>query len=131
MKSSDIQYHKNLSIGSRVVPCGLTDTQTDRKQLIVAFHNIQTLLKTNREDTIHLTLDRLLALNMQRHPWKCFSLYRTDGEQQLRPYLNSKYTLRISRFLVVIRLYSSRSRVPYGTVKKTSKSNTCSINKMR
>ena len=30
-KSSNIKFHENLSIGSRVVPCGPTDDQTDRR----------------------------------------------------------------------------------------------------
>jgi hypothetical protein len=36
---SNIKYHENLSSGSRVVPCGQTDRQTDVKKLIVAFRN--------------------------------------------------------------------------------------------
>ena len=34
-KSSNIKFHQNPSIGSRVVPCG----QTDMTKLIVVFHN--------------------------------------------------------------------------------------------
>jgi hypothetical protein len=36
-KYSDIKFHKNPSSGSRVVPRGLMDGQTDMTRLIVAF----------------------------------------------------------------------------------------------
>ena len=41
---SNIKFHENPFSGSRVVPCGQTDTQMDRQrdthdQLIVAFRN--------------------------------------------------------------------------------------------
>ena len=35
-KDSYIKFHQN---GSRVVPCGQTERQTDMTKLIVAFHN--------------------------------------------------------------------------------------------
>jgi len=38
-KYSNIKYHKNPSSGSRVVPCGQTDGQTDITKLIVAFRD--------------------------------------------------------------------------------------------
>ena len=43
-KSSNIKFHENLSSGSRVLPCGQTDRQTDGRQtdmmnLIVTFFN--------------------------------------------------------------------------------------------
>ena len=41
--SSNIKFHENPSIGSRVVPCGQTDewkdVQTDMTKLIAAFRN--------------------------------------------------------------------------------------------
>jgi hypothetical protein len=37
-KYSNIKFHENPSSGSRVLPCGPTDRQTDMK-LIVAFHS--------------------------------------------------------------------------------------------
>ena len=36
---SNIKFHKNLSSGSRVVPCGRTDRRTDMTKLVVAFRN--------------------------------------------------------------------------------------------
>ena len=38
-KCSDIKFHENPSSGSRVVPCGETDGQTDVTKIIVAFRN--------------------------------------------------------------------------------------------
>jgi len=38
-ESSDIKFHGNPSIGSRVVPCRRTDILTDMTKLIVAFCN--------------------------------------------------------------------------------------------
>jgi hypothetical protein len=38
-KYSNIKFHKILSNGSRVVPCGRTDRQTDMMKLIVIFCN--------------------------------------------------------------------------------------------
>ena len=40
-KYSNIKFHKNPSSGSRIAPCGLTDT----KKLIVAFHKFANVLK--------------------------------------------------------------------------------------
>jgi len=37
--SNFIKCHENPSSGSRVVPCGQTDRQTDMTKLIVAFRN--------------------------------------------------------------------------------------------
>jgi len=38
-KSSNIKFHKYLSIGRRVVPCGRTDGRAEITKLIVAFRN--------------------------------------------------------------------------------------------
>jgi len=38
-KYSNIKFHENPSSGSQVVPCGLTDSQTDTTKLLVAFRN--------------------------------------------------------------------------------------------
>ena len=38
-KVSNIRFHENPSSGSRVVPCGQTDRQTDMTKLVVAFRN--------------------------------------------------------------------------------------------
>jgi hypothetical protein len=38
-KFSNIKFHENPSIGSRVVPCGRTDGQADMTKLIAAFRN--------------------------------------------------------------------------------------------
>ena len=38
-KHANIKFHGNLSSGSRIAPCGLTDGQTDMTKLIVAFRN--------------------------------------------------------------------------------------------
>jgi hypothetical protein len=46
--SSNVKFHQNPSIASRVVPCGwtdkLTEGQTDMMKLIVAFRNLETHL---------------------------------------------------------------------------------------
>ena len=39
VKRWNIEFHENLSTGSRVVPCGRTDGQTDMTELTVAFRN--------------------------------------------------------------------------------------------
>jgi len=36
---SNIKFHENPSSGSRLVPCGRADGQTDTTKLIVAFRN--------------------------------------------------------------------------------------------
>jgi hypothetical protein len=41
-KTSNYKFHQNLSIGSRVVPCG----QTDMTKLIVVFRNFANAPKT-------------------------------------------------------------------------------------
>jgi len=38
-KYSDIKFHKDPSIGSRVVPCGQTEGRTDMTRLFVSFRN--------------------------------------------------------------------------------------------
>jgi len=38
-KYSNIKFHENLSIGSRVVPRGHSDRRTDMTKLVVAFRN--------------------------------------------------------------------------------------------
>jgi hypothetical protein len=38
-KPSNIKFRENLSSGSRVVPCGQTDEQTDTTKVIVGFRN--------------------------------------------------------------------------------------------
>jgi len=38
-KYSNTKFHENSFSGSRVVPCGRTDRQTDTTKLIVAFRN--------------------------------------------------------------------------------------------
>jgi len=38
-KSSNIKYHKNQSIGSRVASCKRTDRLTDSTKLLVSFRN--------------------------------------------------------------------------------------------
>ena len=38
-ESSNIKFYQNPSTGSRVIPCGQTDGQTDITKLIVAFRN--------------------------------------------------------------------------------------------
>ena len=38
-KVVNIKFHQNLSIGSRVLPCGQTNEQTDVTKLTVAFRN--------------------------------------------------------------------------------------------
>jgi len=46
-KYSNIKFHKNPSSGSRVVPCGRTDGQTDTTNLIVAFRSFAKANKKN------------------------------------------------------------------------------------
>jgi hypothetical protein len=38
-KYTDIKLHENPFSGSRIVPCGQTDRQTDMTKIIVAFSN--------------------------------------------------------------------------------------------
>jgi hypothetical protein len=38
-KYSNIKFHENPSCGSRVIPCGRTDGQTDMTKLMVVFRN--------------------------------------------------------------------------------------------
>jgi hypothetical protein len=45
-KNSNIKFHENLSIKSRVIPCGQTDIQTDMAKLIVALRNFGNVPKT-------------------------------------------------------------------------------------
>ena len=42
-----IHFNSNPSNGSRVVPCGRTDGQTDMRKLIFAFHNFAKASKIN------------------------------------------------------------------------------------
>jgi hypothetical protein len=44
-KSSNIKFHENPYSGSRVVPSGRTDRQTDMTKLIIAFRNFEKALK--------------------------------------------------------------------------------------
>ena len=46
-KKSNIKFHTNSFSGSRVVPCGRADGQTDMTELTVAFHNSANALKKN------------------------------------------------------------------------------------
>jgi hypothetical protein len=39
-KYRNVKLHENPSRGSRAVPCGRKDGQTDTKKLIVAFRNL-------------------------------------------------------------------------------------------
>jgi len=47
-KHSNVKCNKNQSSGSRAIPCGRTDRQTDTAKLIVAFRNFA---KTHRKRT--------------------------------------------------------------------------------
>jgi hypothetical protein len=55
-KSPNIKFHENPSSGSRVVPCGRTDRQKNKK-IIVAFRNFA---KAPKKNTV--TLERVEAL---------------------------------------------------------------------
>jgi len=44
-KCSNIKFHKYLSSGSRVLPCGQTDGETYMTKRIVAFRNFANALK--------------------------------------------------------------------------------------
>jgi len=50
-KYSNIKFHKNLSSGSRVVPCGKTEGQTDMTKLTVAFRKFANV---PNEETVRL-----------------------------------------------------------------------------
>jgi len=39
-KCTNIKFYENPSSGSRVVPCGMADRDTDMTKLIVAFRNV-------------------------------------------------------------------------------------------
>jgi len=44
-KHRNIKFHENPSSGSRVVPCGRTDGQSDMTKIILAFRNFLNTLK--------------------------------------------------------------------------------------
>jgi hypothetical protein len=48
-KHSNLKFHKNPSIRSRVVPYGRTDGRTDTTKLIVAFRNFVNAPKKNKK----------------------------------------------------------------------------------
>jgi hypothetical protein len=50
-KYSDIKFHENPSLGSRV-PCGRADGQTDITKLIVAFRNFAIAPKKVKESSL-------------------------------------------------------------------------------
>jgi hypothetical protein len=56
-KSSNIKFHENSSIGSRVVPCGWADGRTDMTKLIVDFHNFANAPKILQGTSIFITVD--------------------------------------------------------------------------
>jgi len=60
-KYSNIKFHGNPSSGSRVVPCGRTNGQTDTTKLIIAFRNFANAPK--KSSTGKLMLDPPLAHN--------------------------------------------------------------------
>jgi len=47
-KSSNIKFHEEPFSGSRAVPCGRMDEQTDMTKLTVAFRNLGTRLERTR-----------------------------------------------------------------------------------
>ena len=53
-KYSNIKFNENPSIGSRVVPCGRMEGQTDMTSLIVAFRNFAN--SSNKAVVIHRTV---------------------------------------------------------------------------
>ena len=54
-KYSSVKFHKNPSSGSQVVPCGLTEGQTDITKRIIVFHSF-----AHRHTHTHLTTDNNL-----------------------------------------------------------------------
>ena len=50
----NIKFHQNPSSGSRVVPCRLTDGQTDMTKLIVTFRNYENAPKNQVFHNSHL-----------------------------------------------------------------------------
>ena len=71
-KCSNIKYHKYLSSGSRVVPCGQTDGRTDISKRIAVFRNFANALKKSP----------LTSYNKKVAVWQNFYLY-TKSEQIL------------------------------------------------
>jgi len=51
-KYSNIKFHENPLIGSRIVPCGWTGGQTDITKLIVAFRNIASAPKKKKKTVL-------------------------------------------------------------------------------
>jgi hypothetical protein len=53
-KCSNIKFRENASCGSRVVPCGQTEGQTDKMKLIVAFRNSANATKNRVSSSLHV-----------------------------------------------------------------------------
>ena len=58
-KYSNIKFSDNVSSGSRGVPCGLKDGQTDMRKVIVAFRNS---VNASYIATTHMTIRTPLAI---------------------------------------------------------------------
>jgi len=52
-KYSNIKFNETLPIGSRVVPCGRTERQTDMTKLIVAYRNFADCPKEHSDISLH------------------------------------------------------------------------------
>ena len=75
-KYSNTKFHENPSSGGRVVPCGLTDGQTDTTKIIVAYRNFAIAPKNSTKHNCR-SANFLLHLRSNRcctaHCHSCFS----------------------------------------------------------
>ena len=63
-KFSNINFHKNSSIGNQVVSCGRTDGQTDMK-LIAAFRNFVKAPKTSSPQTVTVLVKEIRSFEQR------------------------------------------------------------------
>ena len=73
-KSSNIKFHDNPFIGSRVIPCGRTDRRKDMTKLIVAFINFTNAHKNC--NVLNTTLNTGLSKKMDGI-WNRYNLKST------------------------------------------------------
>jgi len=81
-KYPNIKFHENPCSGSRTVPCGRTDGQTDMTKLIVAFRNFANAPKN---DLILFQLPPLPFTGSSNHRWSDRNIYTGRQFHSPRP----------------------------------------------